>query len=179
MLRPDRLGLVGCLLIFVLSFVFQNSDSSGRHNAAPERWEPRRPAISDTKEQRRPRRVGPKQTLPAVSSGDPTLKLMPSVKGNSTGTAFSIGKGVWMTARHVIEGCNKFGIKSGPKKISRGQNPVINPFHDLAIFDTSVAAPNFSFDKENLFFGARWVSFWLSAGKTSSYTFLIARSSKY
>ncbi len=168
MLRPDRLGLVGCLLIFVLSFVFQNSDSSGRHNAAPERWEPRRPAISDTKEQRRPRRVGPKQTLPAVSSGDPTLKLMPSVKGNSTGTAFSIGKGVWMTARHVIEGCNKFGIKSGPKKISRGQNPVINPFHDLAIFDTSVAAPNFSFDKENLFLGQDGFHFGYPQGKPAA-----------
>ena len=51
MLRPDRLGLVGCLVIFVLSFVFQDSDSSGRHNPAPERWDPRRPAISDITEQ--------------------------------------------------------------------------------------------------------------------------------
>ena len=78
---------------------------------------------------------------------------MPSAKGNSTGTAFSIGKGVWMTARHVIEGCRKFGIKSGPKKISRGQNPVINPLHDLAIFDTRTTAPNFSFGNEKLFLG--------------------------
>ena len=96
MLRPDRLGLVGCLLIFALSFVFQDSDSSGRHTPSPESWEPRRPEISDIPEQRRPRNVGPKQTLPEISSRDPTLKLMPSVKGNSTGTAFSIGKGVWM-----------------------------------------------------------------------------------
>ncbi len=28
MLRPDRLGLVGCLLIFALSFVFHDSDNS-------------------------------------------------------------------------------------------------------------------------------------------------------
>ena len=153
MLRPDRLGLVGCLLIFALSFVFQDSDSSGRHTPSPERWEPRRPAISDTPEQRRPRNVGPKQILPEISSRDPTLKLMPSVKGNSTGTAFSIGKGVWMTARHVIEGCSKFGIKSGLKKISRGQNPVINPLHDLAIFDTRTAAPNFSFGNESSSWG--------------------------
>ena len=55
MLRPDRLGLLGCLVIFALSFVFQDSDSSGRHTPSPERWEPRRPAISDTLEQRRPR----------------------------------------------------------------------------------------------------------------------------
>ena len=110
MLRPDRLGLVGCLLIFALSFVFQDSDSSGRHTPSPENWEPRRPEISDTLEQRRPRSVGPKQTLPEISSGDPTLKLMPSVKGNSTGTAYSFGKGVWMPARHVIEACRKIGI---------------------------------------------------------------------
>ena len=50
MLRPDRLGLVGCLLIFALSFVFQDSDSSGRHTPSPEKWEPRRPEISDTLE---------------------------------------------------------------------------------------------------------------------------------
>ena len=102
MLRPDKLGLVGCLLIFALSFIFQDSDSSGRHTPSPESWEPRRPEIIDTLEQRRPRSVGPKQTLPEISSRDPTLKLMPSVKGNSTGTAFSIGKGVWMTARHCL-----------------------------------------------------------------------------
>ena len=105
MLRPDRLGLVGCLLIFALSFVFQDSDSSGRHTPSPERWEPRRPEISDTLEQRRPRSVGPKQTLPEISSRDPTLKLMPSVKGNSTGTAFSIGKGVWMDCVHGSDRC--------------------------------------------------------------------------
>ena len=51
MLRPDRLGLLGCLVIFALSFVFQDSDNSGRHTPSPERWEPRRPAISDTPEQ--------------------------------------------------------------------------------------------------------------------------------
>ena len=168
MLRPDRLGLVGCLLIFALSFVFQDSDSSGRHTPSPERWEPRRPEISDTLEQRRPRSVGPKQTLPEISSRDPTLKLMPSVKGNSTGTAFSIGKGVWMTARHVIEGCRKFGIKSGLKKISRGQNPVINPFHDLAIFDTRTAAPNLSFGNEKLFLGQDGFHFGYPQGKPAA-----------
>ena len=73
MLRPDRLGLVGFFLIFILSFVFQDTDGSGRHKPSPENWEPRRPAISGTLEQRRPKNIGPKQALPEISSRDPTL----------------------------------------------------------------------------------------------------------
>ena len=168
MLRPDRLGLVGFFLIFILSFVFQDTDGSGRHKPSPENWEPRRPAISGTLEQRRPKNIGPKQTLPEISSRDPTLNLMPSAKGNSTGTAFSIGKGIWMTATHVIEGCRKFGIKSGQKKISPGDKPIINPFHDLAIFSTRIAAKNFLFDNENLNLGQDGFHFGYPQGKPAS-----------
>ena len=79
MLRPDRLGLVDAFLYLHCHLYFRTAIAQ-EDTPSPERWEPRRPEISDTLEQRRPRSVGPKQTLPEISSRDPTLKLMPSAK---------------------------------------------------------------------------------------------------
>ena len=54
------------------------------------------------------------------------------------------------------------------KKISRGQNPVINPLHDLAIFDTRTTAPNFSFGNEKLFLGQDGFHFGYPQGKPAA-----------
>lgn len=45
--------------------------------------------------------------LPPPSDLDPAVQVaIPDAPINSSGTAFSIGDGVWFTARHVVDGCD-------------------------------------------------------------------------
>ena len=168
MFRPDKLGLIGCVVIFVLSFIFQGqnngTDAYREDNVSKRRPSP--PAL--TQERRRPDLRRPKPILPPISQKDPTIKLAPSQKGNSTGTAFSIGQGVWMTARHVVEGCKKFGIVVGPKRVEEGYNRNLNSYHDLAVFETKGTAPVLGFEKEPLKIGQNAFHFGYPQGKPAS-----------
>jgi len=163
MFRPDRLGLIGCGIIFALSFIFQGQNRSTDSFKEDDISKRRPPPSQVVQEQRRPKRI-----LPPVSQNDPVLKLAPSKKGNSTGTAFSIGKGTWMTARHVVEGCNKFGVVVGPKQLEKGFNVNLNPYHDLAIFETRRSVPAFGFEKEPLTVGQNAFHFGYPQGKPAA-----------
>ena len=138
MIRADKLGLLGFVLILFLATIRYAFDSSGPEKAGDSG---RRPVTVERQGVRRPAPQVPVDVLPPISADDPALQIAPSRKGNSTGTAFSIGDGVWMTARHVLDGCAAFGILTGRKRVERGHDAVLNPRHDLAIFRTERAAP--------------------------------------
>jgi serine protease Do len=149
--RPDRLGLIGFALVFILSFVIHGMGGGDNVETRPrEDAVKRRPAVLQQPQARRPRPSSPTDALPPASRNDPSIRIQPSKKGNSTGTAFSIGDGVWMTARHVLDGCSTYGIVTGRKRVERGQRGVLNPEHDLAIFQTERGTAPLGFDQSPL-----------------------------
>ena len=163
MFRPDRLGLIGFVIIFALSFIFQGHDENANQYGKGSISKRRPPPSQIIQEQRRPQRV-----LPPISQQDPVFKLAPGQKGNSTGTAFSIGPGSWMTARHVLEGCKKFGIVVGAKRVENGFNVNLNPYHDLATFETSRNIPALGFEKGPLKIGQSAFHFGYPQGKPAA-----------
>ena len=56
----------------------------------------------------------PGTVLKERSRFDPAFTVDVGAKGNSTGTAFSIrDEGVWFTARHVVDGCDRSASRQG------------------------------------------------------------------
>lgn len=56
---------------------------------------------------------------------------------SSTGSAFSISRqGLWLTARHVAEGCDILWLQTGPKKGLKVRRTVLHPSADVALLDT-------------------------------------------
>lgn len=63
-------------------------------------------------------------------------------KQDSIGTAFSLDSdGIWMTARHVIEDCNRVGIVTGKDRAVRVPEIWSHPSADLAILSDAVQRP--------------------------------------
>lgn len=78
--------------------------------------------------------------LPPPSRGDPVVSIELEPKKNSSGTAFPVAAQVWMTARHVADGCAKVGIVTGPRKAVRGGDVRVHGSADLALFRAPVSA---------------------------------------
>jgi serine protease Do len=61
-------------------------------------------------------------------------------KGSSTGSAVSISSdGHWLTARHVVEGCDQTYLRSGERQVIRVAHIVIHPRADVALLFTDGA----------------------------------------
>ncbi|MEQ8441076.1 MAG: serine protease [Alphaproteobacteria bacterium] len=64
---------------------------------------------------------------------------------NSIGTAFSLDSdGLWMTARHVVDGCDRVGIVTGPQRAVPVERIWEDPVADLAIFQDALNRPALS-----------------------------------
>jgi serine protease Do len=79
--------------------------------------------------------------LPSISRFDPEIRVRSSAeKSNSVGTAFPVSNaGVWLTARHVVDGCKKVAIFTRPKK-RKGfwvHDITIHPKADIAVIKTN------------------------------------------
>lgn len=79
---------------------------------------------------------GPK--LPPASARDPVMVIQtPTEKRNSVGTAFSISRnGLWMTARHVVDGCRQVWLLTGPRRGIRVGRIWIDRRSDIAFLQT-------------------------------------------
>jgi S1-C subfamily serine protease len=77
--------------------------------------------------------------LPPPSARDPVLVIeAPAEKRNSVGTAFSIDPGgVWMTARHVVDGCRQVLLITAPRRGTRVGRVWIDRRSDIAFLQTS------------------------------------------
>ena len=57
---------------------------------------------------------------------------------SSVGSAFSVSRqGVWLTARHVVEGCSKTAIQSATKQYLRVNKTILHPNADVALLLTN------------------------------------------
>ncbi|MBO6519375.1 MAG: trypsin-like peptidase domain-containing protein [Rhodospirillales bacterium] len=57
-------------------------------------------------------------------------------KTNGTGTAFAIGDGKWLTARHVTDGCDDIGLQVAPRKGIKVLNVENHPNADVTLLST-------------------------------------------
>lgn len=93
------------------------------------------------------RRVPPQlQPLPPVSAADPMMTVAPTAtrpRGQrSIGTAFAVGgEGTWLTARHVIDGCDRLQLRRG-----NAADPVtvayVHRSADIAVLRATGAGPS-------------------------------------
>ena len=99
------------------------------------------PAVAEA--ERRPERDR-QEALPGPSRRDPVLRLSDSdpCAEACSGTAFAIdGRGHWLTARHVVEGCGRVALQTGPRQAVRVQAVVSHPRADVALLKARLNAP--------------------------------------
>jgi S1-C subfamily serine protease len=115
------------------------------------RYEPRRP---EPESPRRPRpdaaRPDGARPLPPPSSGDPAVDIaVPAEARSATGTAFSLdGRGLWMTARHVADGCSRVFVLTGPRVGYLARSVYVHRTADVAILRTDRGAPHVAFSRD-------------------------------
>ena len=101
----------------------------------------RRPQVSQQAPQgHQPQASGP--VLPRASQHDPLFKIKTGKKSNSTGTAFAVqDDGIWITARHVVDGCDKVGLVTEPRRAIRVFRVLPHPRADMAMLWTRRTVP--------------------------------------
>jgi serine protease Do len=73
-------------------------------------------------------------TLSGASSRDPLFTIETGTKSNSTGTAFAIREdGIWLTARHVVDGCDKVGLVIAKGRAVEIARVLSHPRADMAV----------------------------------------------
>lgn len=71
--------------------------------------------------------------LPSDSPRDETVLVDVAPLQSGTGTAFSINSdGLWLTARHVVDGCQRVGVRIGSGRIVPVQSQIVQD-SDLAV----------------------------------------------
>ena len=144
-------------------------DDSRMRRPDPERSNP--PADRAGREAWKPPQDSPGGgNLDAPSAGDPAFSIaVPAEKGNSIGTAFSLDRrGVWMTARHVVDGCARVLIVTAPRRGVRVNRTYIHPRADLAVLQTRGGAPAVRFTQQTLRHGQTGYHFGFPKGEPSA-----------
>lgn len=114
-----------------------------------------KPSAPDTAEsEKKPQKAerDAKDALPKPDLFDPTVSLeMEPCPKACTGTAFSLDRrGLWMTARHVVEGCQLVGIITGPKERLRVIRIEAQNNSDLALLWTMRGEPELAITEDGL-----------------------------
>jgi len=75
--------------------------------------------------------------LPAPSSLDDRILIQVNKPKSGIGTAFALDNGGrWLTARHVVDGCDDVGILIGPNTYVAAEDVMVDELRDLAIIST-------------------------------------------
>lgn len=94
---------------------------------------------NDVAEQQSPD-LGP--ALPDILPNDPNLIVKTKPRQSGSGTAFAIdNEGGWLTARHVVDGCDEVGLITGPGTGVKVDNVEISSKTDTAILRTKWKRP--------------------------------------
>jgi S1-C subfamily serine protease len=120
----DTLGLVIAVLALLV----------GALTSGAFRDDPDKPQQQASLRRPTPIEQPPRDLLPPPSARDPVVRIELGPKRNSSGTAFPVGRGIWMTARHVADGCARVGIVTGPRRAVRGGEVMVHQNADLALF---------------------------------------------
>ncbi len=76
-------------------------------------------------------------TLPPPSPLDEQVLVHVDAPKDGIGTAFAINReGEWITARHVVDGCNSVGLLVAPGQYVPAVSVTVDPDHDLALIST-------------------------------------------
>lgn len=92
----------------------------------------------------------PNTRASVVAPGTQVVTIQVPEKQPSTGTAFAIGGGWWLTARHVADGCDTIGLVTGPRQATHAQQVMIHPNADLALLSLRIDPEPFAFLSESL-----------------------------
>ena len=123
-------------IAFLVLGVVSLASIFGFFETSPDPDAPRRPSIALAPPQGDP-------LPPRNPTRDPIVVVdMGQRPTTSLGTAFSLeSAGVWMTARHVVDGCDKVGLMTGPSKAAKVNQIWIHPSADLALLSQSLRRP--------------------------------------
>ncbi len=124
----------------VAGLFMQFAEQDGPRRPAP-RPAAAPPAVAEA--ERRPAQAD-QAPLPGPSRRDPVLKLSDSdpCARSCSGTAFAIdGRGNWLTARHVVQGCGEVALQTGPRQAVQVREIVRHPRADVALLKTGLNAP--------------------------------------
>lgn len=142
----DIVALIALILV-AFAGQFMRSDPDAPPSAPPPSTEnPRRPApqnftdqpwdaettswLSDAPSARQ--RRAPDWLAPEERS----VVDLPRRRTSGTGTAFAVGDGKWLTARHVTDGCDDIGLQTAPRKGIRVTQIENHPNADVALLST-------------------------------------------
>ncbi len=81
-------------------------------------------------------------TLPPPSPLDEQILIQMDGPKDGVGTAFAVNrKGQWITARHVVDGCDSVGLLVAPGQYVPVESIMLDPDHDLALISTAQPEP--------------------------------------
>ena len=82
-----------------------------------------------------PPELGP--ALPNQRPSDPNVLVDIQAPESGVGTAFALDdKGTWMTARHVVDGCDEVGLRVSGSKVVKATKVRVSETTDTALLDT-------------------------------------------
>ena len=165
------IDIVAFVLLIGIAAIGRTMDFGG---PAPEGPQVRRPPPAIAYD---PPDRAAERRLENTSASDPGFSIKVDHVGNSTGTAFSIDQGGrWLTARHVIEGCTRVIIRTGPRKGMRVTRIVSHPNADLSVLWTGNGAPALPLSDADLKYGQDGFHFGFPKGKPGAvYSHLLGR----
>ena len=80
---------------------------------------------------------------PSIPGRDPVISIsIEDRQQSSTGTAFSVDRnGIWVTARHVADGCDKVALQKAEREFVRVRQIWHHPHADISIMRTNGGTP--------------------------------------
>lgn len=78
----------------------------------------------------------PNKSSPFAAMPREAVIDVPNERRSGTGTAFAVAPGVWLTARHVIDGCNDIGVQIEHRKAMKVTDVRMHPNADVALLRT-------------------------------------------
>ncbi len=132
-----RLRDIFAILLIVVVAIGGKVYRGGMENPPPDRRpDPRRLEQLSRPPPETPQDAG--RALPPPSAADPSIFVeIGEKKQNAVGTAFSLSRaGIWITARHVTEGCDLVALERGNGKLIRVSRVAQQSFADISILWT-------------------------------------------
>jgi len=114
------------------------------------RYEPERPRAPTPRRPQPEARPDGARPLAPPSSNDPPVDIqVPDKQQSSSGTAFSLDpRGIWVTARHVADGCSKIYVLTAPRSGYQVRSFYIHTTADVAILRTDRGVPYVALSSE-------------------------------
>lgn len=145
----DKISLIA---LVVLAIIGKLTDDSGNDQRRPD---PRQyePPVAQAPPGSRP--------IPGDFRNAPTFIVeIEKTQQSSTGTAFSVGEnGIWITARHVTDGCDVVVVRTAHKKGMSAQRVIQESNADISVLRTRTGAPSLPVTKPTLRNGEKGWSF--------------------